>query len=150
MAHTYKARGVFNWWETTPTPPSCTDLIKLTDDSQEQSCNINFIVERYVRTGIPPAYKQGTATYDDFTEAPTFQEALEIIKDAQEQFNGLPAAVRTRFKGDPGEFLAFVANRDNLEEAHDLGLLSKEKSDQVAQARAAKASAKEATPQGNP
>lgn len=104
----------------------------------KSECDINHIMERAVRTGnFPPDVKVGR--YGDFSEAGDFQDAQELLAVAQGQFAGLPSKVRERFKNDPARFLAWVEEKDNLEEAHELGLLNEEGQKRLAEIRNKKA-----------
>jgi phage internal scaffolding protein len=60
----------------------------------------------------------------DVTGAPaSYHEALNFIKDTERSFMGLDANVRARFDNDPQNFLNFVDDESNYEDAKKLGLL---------------------------
>lgn len=103
---------------TTNTEPS------LTQQQYKDECDINVIMKRYSTTGLLPLGTTKTEVYDDFSQAGDYLEAMLILKNAQDQFNELEANVRLRFHNDPAEFLEFVHNPDNLEEARKLGMLT--------------------------
>lgn len=91
----------------------------------KDECDINRIMARYTRSGVfPPAVSVGR--YGDFSDVDDFHSAQNLLIKAREQFAGLPAKVRDRFKNNPAEFLEFVHNKDNYKEALELGLLSDE------------------------
>lgn len=97
----------------------------MTKQEHKAECDINNIMARYLNTGVfPDTVKVGR--YGDFSEAPEFRDALHLIREAKEQFAGLPSKVRQRFRNNPEEFLEFVRDPKNLDEAKDLGLLSDE------------------------
>lgn len=89
-----------------------------------EEADINRLMERYTLTGEIPVGITGT--YGDFSDAPDFMQAQEIVLRAQQQFAALPAKVRARFENDPAQFLAFVHDEANYGELRELGLLSKE------------------------
>lgn len=98
-----------------------------TKQSHKDETNINKIVAKYKKTGILPALIKQNPAYGDFTAVPDYQESLNRVIFAQEQFNGLSAAVRKRFNNDPGEFLEFASNPENKETLYDLGLAERPK-----------------------
>lgn len=94
----------------------------LTQQHYKDSCDINNIVLRYAKTGEPiPAL---TGVYADLSDAPTYQEALAIIEQAQSAFGTLDAKVRSRFQNDPAQLLSFLGDNANREEAIQLGLIT--------------------------
>lgn len=86
--------------------------------------DLNVIMARYTETGELPESIVGS--YGDFSDAPDFLEAQIIIARADAQFSALPAEVRARFRNNPAEFLEFVHDDANYDEARALGLLGKE------------------------
>lgn len=93
-----------------------------TVQAEKDSCDINKILERYTRTGQLPDMIRREPRYGDFSEVPTFQEALEVVQRAETQFAGLSARVRERFHNEPAEMLAFCSDPKNAEEMIKLGL----------------------------
>lgn len=93
-----------------------------TKQAMKQECDINFIVDRYRRTGVLQHVKESPGSYGDF-EAMEYQEALNTVMKAQSDFNALPSAVRNRFANEPALFLEFIRDPANIEEAQKLGLL---------------------------
>lgn len=86
-----------------------------------QECDINVIMRRYAKSGVLPG-TQRPLKYGDFSEVPDFMTAMNVINEAAAAFAALPALVRRRFDNDPGEFIQFVQNPENLEECRRLGL----------------------------
>lgn len=91
-----------------------------------QEADLNFLMQRYTITGEVP--KGITGRYEDFSEAPDFHAAQNILARAQEQFAAVPASIRARFENDVGQFLDFVHDPENLEELDRMGFLSEEAS----------------------
>jgi phage internal scaffolding protein len=87
-----------------------------------EECDINTIMERFGRTGelIAPVRMP---QYGDFDGVNDYHSAMNAIVEAQSAFDSLPAKVRARFGNDPAEFLDFVYNEENREEAIRLGLV---------------------------
>lgn len=90
-----------------------------------EECDINTIVRRFGLTGqLPTAVRM--PTYGDFQNVPTYQEAMNAIRAADEAFMEMPAEVRARFNNDPASFVDFCSDPANKEEARKLGLVDKE------------------------
>jgi len=92
-----------------------------TDQSQAAACNVNSIMERFLRTGVLPGV-DAPRLYGDFSDVPDYHEAMGIVARANEQFAGLNAQVRARFSNDPALFLAFCNDPGNAQEMIKLGL----------------------------
>ena len=92
-----------------------------TRQSERDSCDINLIMSQYVKTGYVDHLANHGANYG-FADSISFHEAMNVVTKADQMFDALPAQARARFHGDPGEFLDFVQNEDNLDEMRTLGL----------------------------
>jgi len=94
----------------------------LTEQSHKDECDMNYILRNYQRTGFIRHATAQSGRYDDIS-AQDFQQAIFLVKSAQEQFDGLPANIRSRFHNDPASFLGFVQNPANEQEMRSLGIL---------------------------
>lgn len=90
--------------------------------SAEEESNINTIVRRFGLTGELPNDVAIPRT-GDFTGAPDFHTAMNLVRQANEEFLRVPAHIRARFGNDPGAFIAFIEDEANRDEAARLGLL---------------------------
>lgn len=99
-----------------------SDHPSLTRQEFKAECDINNIMRKYFRTGMLTHVNKYEGQYGD-CPAVDFQEALNIVQRGGEMFAELPAKVRARFENDPAQFLAFVDDEDNREEAVLLGLI---------------------------
>lgn len=91
--------------------------------------NINTIMAK-ARAGqiIDPAllaYK-GLPQYGDFSNVPDLATANQLVKDAVDDFEKLPVAVRNRFGHDPIKLITFVQDPNNKEDAVRLGIIPNE------------------------
>lgn len=93
-----------------------------TKQSFKAECDINTIVSRFLRTGILDFAQKNEPRYGDTTGI-EYQSAMNTVAAAKSLFNELPAALRNRFENEPAQFLDFVQDEDNREEATELGLL---------------------------
>lgn len=96
----------------------------LTKQQFAEEVDINTIVRRFNLTGQLPQ-NVAVPTYQDFDGVFDFHSAMNVIAQAHEGFDLMPAEVRSRFHNDPGEFLAFVNDEKNTDEAIRLGLAIK-------------------------
>lgn len=94
----------------------------LTEQSHKAQCDINLILKDYVKTGLVRHAAQFEGRYDDVS-ALEFQDAMRLVRNAQEMFEQLPAATRKRFGNDPAAFLEFTQNPANGPEMARLGML---------------------------
>lgn len=87
----------------------------------KDSCDINNILSKYLNTGVlRTTLKQ--PLYGDVSDVTSYQDAINLVMDAKDQFDSLPALVRKRFENDPARFLEFMSDPANLDEAVKLGL----------------------------
>ncbi|AXH76779.1 MAG: internal scaffolding protein [Microviridae sp.] len=94
-----------------------------TQQQFKDEVDINTIVERFGQTGeMPPTIP--FPTEQDFTETFDFQSSMNVIVKARESFMELPAKQRARFQNDPQQFMEFMHNKDNLDEAVKLGFVT--------------------------
>lgn len=94
----------------------------LTQQSFAEEVDINTIVKRFGLTGqLPQAIR--APTYGDFDDIPSYHQAQNAIRQADEAFRAMPADVRYRFGNDPGRFVDFVSDENNRAEAIRLGLV---------------------------
>lgn len=87
--------------------------------------NINCIMKRY-RRGMPLEVEKRPMHYGDFASAASFQEAMNRVVSAQEQFSELPGEVKKYFNQNPAELINFINDPKNKEKAIELGLIDKE------------------------
>jgi len=96
----------------------------LTKQADAKDADINNIMAKYERTGMLPIV-QGVPTYADFSNVASFQEAQNLIIEAAQAFEQLPAKVRKHFDNDPGAFLGAFEDPSRREELEGLGLVEK-------------------------
>ena len=84
-----------------------------TKKSFKNECDVNHIMSRYTRTGQLPNMIRAEPKYGNFANVKDFQESMNVVLHANEQFEALPAEVRKRFGHDPSRMLEFVADPNN-------------------------------------
>lgn len=95
-----------------------------TKQSFKEECDINNIVRKAEKQGQLPL-RDRVAQYGDFSNVPSYQESLEVVRKAEEQFLLVGSRIRARFNNNPEEFLAFASDPRNGEEMVRLGLAMK-------------------------
>lgn len=100
----------------------CSNDVPLTKQSELQESDINFLMSRYERTGLLPEMIRKDPRYGDFSDPVSYQDSLNLVQHAQEQFDSLDAHIRKRFGNDPAEFLAFAEDPSNAGEMVRMGL----------------------------
>lgn len=100
------------------------DEPSLTQQSPKDECDINCIVERAKRgADLSKLQRAAVPMYGDFTNLPSYRDALLMVNKARAMFAALDARVRERFANDPGRMLDFLADESNREEGIKLGLI---------------------------
>ena len=92
----------------------------------KDECDVNNILRKYETTGLITHVANGMPSYGDFSSVPDYQHAQNLLIEAQEYFDALPASLRKRFDNDPFVMLQFLEDPDNREEAENLGLVNKQ------------------------
>lgn len=120
------SRVTFNNELVNPFNGEITNPPSMTKQSFVAECDINNILKQYQTTGqlrhISARAAQGA--YVDLPDDIDFQSALNTVLEGQNAFASLPAKLRARFGNDPANFLLFMADPSNQDEAIKLGLAS--------------------------
>lgn len=98
----------------------CSDSPSRAQQHFRDECDINVLVQRFARTGVPEAPE--VPSYAEFDDVFDFQSAQNVLVDAQRAFMALPSKIRTRFNNSPHEFLQFFHDPENRDESIRLGL----------------------------
>ncbi len=101
----------------------------LTRQEFKDDCDLEKILARFCSTpeGLEAlANAQGyiSGRFEDVSEVVDYRTSLDLVKRADEAFNGLPAQIRTKFDNDPAKFLDFVDDPKNEAELRSMGLLN--------------------------
>ncbi|AXQ65963.1 MAG: internal scaffolding protein [Microviridae sp.] len=84
----------------------------LTRQDQAEMCNINVIYAKTQRGEIVMASRHHPE-YGDFSQAVTYDEALNQINDAKEAFNDLPSSERKKYNFSPEQYYEEVTSTVN-------------------------------------
>lgn len=85
-------------------------------------CDINKIVNRFMKTGVLQHVKSFSGSYGDVSVVRDYHESMIVLQQARDAFGALPAKLRARFENDPGKFLEYATNPANVDEMIELGL----------------------------
>lgn len=106
----------------------------MTVEADKDLTDVNRIVARFKTNRLPLPFTPWGET--DLTSATDYHTAMNLVAKASSSFEMLPARVRMRFNNDPGQFLAFVDDDRNYDEAVSLGLVEPDKArDKAARAK---------------
>lgn len=92
-----------------------------TDQSGSKDADINNIVATYHKTGVFP--EKGHELFADVSDAPSYQDAMQTIINAENAFMALDAKTRKRFDNDAAQMLNFLHDPENRAEAIKLGMI---------------------------
>jgi len=85
-------------------------------------CDINNIMSRYLKTGIIEHVRDSVPQFFDASPC-DFQEAMQLVAQAETLFEELPSKIRERFEHDPARLLEFVHDPANVAESVAMGFL---------------------------
>jgi len=89
--------------------------------SQKDEADINTIVRNFGVTGRVQAPVR-LPQYGDFDLINDYQTALHAVREAQAEFEKVPAKIRAEFSNDPGAFASFCLDPSNLPKLREWGL----------------------------
>lgn len=95
----------------------------MTQQEFKEESDINVLVRRFGLTGDWPQDLRMPQS-GDFSEVTDFQDAMNAVVRAQEEFMKLPGEMRARFYNDPAKLIEFMEDPRNREEAVKLGLVN--------------------------
>lgn len=93
----------------------------------KEESDINVLMARYRTHGVMPTMRVQEPRYLDVSAVPDFHTAMQIVIDSEAAFMTLPAAVRKEFGNDPGAFVEYASNPDNIGQMREWGLAAPEK-----------------------
>jgi phage internal scaffolding protein len=94
----------------------------LTQQSHAAAADVRNIIKQYDRTGLIANVQKGVAQYGDYSEINEYSEALNMVREANENFAELPSHIREQFSNNAGIFFEFATNPKNKEKMIEMGL----------------------------
>lgn len=106
----------------------------MTDQSQYQESDINYIVKKYAdgRSGITTldlGQDAGVLQYGDTLLPNDYETALDLINAVNEEFYELPSQIRAEFNHNPKELINALADPRQKVRLQSLGLLQENTSE---------------------
>lgn len=103
----------------------------MTDQSQAQESDINYIVNKYSdgRSGITTldlGADLGVLQYGDTMLPGDYETALDLINAVNEEFYELPSQIRAEFNHNPKELINALADPHQKSRLQSLGLLQQD------------------------
>lgn len=95
--------------------------VSLTKQAPAAETDVNVIIRNHMAHGIP-LFESGNARYGDFSNVGSYQDCLERVRSANDEFMKLPAEVRKACDNDVGVLLDKLANAESREDLVKLGL----------------------------
>lgn len=92
----------------------------MTEQHHRESCDIHVILKKFRDSGQVEHLAKYQGDYGDFFGV-DYHEAQNIIAEANSMFETIPARTRELFNNSPGEFLNWIQDPANAQEAYDLG-----------------------------
>lgn len=87
----------------------------LAKQSFKDECNINNIMQRFEKDGLVDHVNKFNGDYADALGVEDYHTSLNQVMAAKEAFLTLPSRVRANFDNDPGRFMDFVDNPENID-----------------------------------
>lgn len=97
----------------------------LTKQSQFGEADINSIIKRHLNPTMLADLNKLEQVYGEITSQDLLT-AHQKLDAAQEAFMEIPSEIRRQFNQDPGQFIDYATNPDNIEQMREWGLAHKE------------------------
>lgn len=128
-----KKFNIYTRYNCPPKVQEFNSAPSLTQQQFKEEADINNIIASYNTTGLltnPLVASARQPMFGDFSNLPEdYMQVQNQLLEAQANFMDLPAKIRQRFNNNPAELIAFLQNPDNFDEAVELGLMEKIKSE---------------------
>lgn len=104
-----------------------TEGPSLTKQADRHGTDVREIMKRYQKTRDPSLLGFNRGSFIDVSMVGSYQECVDLVKEADAAFMELPARVRDRFGNSPAMLIAAVLDPDMHEELEKLGVLTPQK-----------------------
>lgn len=96
-----------------------------TDQSFRKDCDVNTIISKFKKTGQITHLARNQGVYADLSTVTDLLSSLNQVKQAEEAFMTIPSELRYRLNNSPAEFVEWINDPKNNEEAIKYGLKSR-------------------------
>lgn len=80
----------------------------------KEECNINNLVNRWLKAGAPPLPETGEI-YGDFTNVGDFMQAVTAVQAVEDIFASLPSAIRAASDNSPAKLIEMLDENPELD-----------------------------------
>lgn len=105
---------------------------------------------RYEKTGLLEHVNEVQGAYGDFSDIQDYQTSLNQVIATRKMFDTLPAKIRNEFGNNPGVFLDFCEDPNNLDQMVEMGLVPRPPIEPEEAPKVAHAAVKKEAPTGAP
>lgn len=81
----------------------------LTQQSFKDECDINILLEHWIKTGVMPSFNHNSGFFADVSEVPDMQQAAGLIAYAEQYFAQLSEEERSKYETAMDYFEAVLA-----------------------------------------
>lgn len=103
----------------------CSGDPVLTKQEFAKDCDVNVIIARCVKSGLPLPSAVAEPLFADVTQIGSYADCVRRVTVARDSFMQLPAELRSEFGNDPANLISFIADPANRPKAIELGLIAK-------------------------
>lgn len=93
-----------------------------TDQQWKLDCDANNIINRARKTGQGPLFAKAGGQYADVSQVQDLHTSMVMVQKAKDAFMAIHPKIRKRFNNDMREYVAFINDPKNDDEAIALGL----------------------------
>lgn len=97
------------------------DKPSMTKQSLVENANINKIIKRFGYGHVVTNMQKLEGIYGDITSQ-SLKDASDMMIKASEAFQEVPSDIRKKFGNDPGAFIDYATNNDNIDQLIQWGL----------------------------
>jgi hypothetical protein len=91
----------------------------MTEQHHAKTCNINWIMQKYAKTGLIDHVNRHQASYGDVSRA-DFETAMNLVCEQQTEFEELPAKVRAMYEHNVVNYLEALETEEGRAEHANL------------------------------
>jgi len=107
-----------------PVTGEITNPESMTKQSFLEECDLNNILRQFKPHELRDIMARNVAigVFENLPDRIDYQDALNLVLDGSKAFATLDSGTRARFENDPAQFMEFMADPKNQDEAIKLGL----------------------------
>ncbi|WNK12976.1 MAG: internal scaffolding protein [Microvirus sp.] len=103
----------------------CSGDVVRTKQEFAKDCDVNVIIARCLKSGMPLPSVSAAPLYADVSEVGSYADCIRRVNAAESAFMELPADIRSQFDNEPANIISFLADPANKDQAIAIGLIPK-------------------------